>query len=164
MDEKVEQSAAVAFKQQSIAVLVIRLALLLFLVDTAYDLLFFGIVLLPPSQQFHGSVLILFWTAHTVKYVAMTYLLLKVVFQWSNRGHYVNGHYLIERQGVVSVTEKQHELEQLKSVTVQQDWLGKRFNYGTITLKLAASGYSETVVLPDVHNPIACDKMLAKFY
>jgi uncharacterized membrane protein len=150
--------------RQSIAVLVIRLSLVLFLVDTLYALLFFMTIMLHPPERFHTAVLILFWIAHTIKYIVMTYLILKVTLQWSNPNQYIVGHLLVARVGTVSVTEKQYDLEQLKSVSIHQDWLGKHFNYGTVTLKLAALGYSETVMLADIHNPKLCETTLARYY
>lgn len=158
------QSTEVEPIRQSTAALVIRLIILLFLVDTAYGLLFLGVILFNPTEPLHQGIFVLFLIAFVIKYIVLTYYVVRTVIQWSGKFCYLSDHFLIKKEGTVALTENRFELEQLKTVRIHQDWLGKRFNYGNVELKLAASGFSDTVVLSDIKDPIACEKMFSKYY
>jgi uncharacterized membrane protein YdbT with pleckstrin-like domain len=91
--------------------------------------------------------------AHTFKYILITVTVVELFADWAGRADYVTGHHLVERLGLVNTTETTYELSQVKSVVVQQIWLGLRFNYGTIKLKFDDGGKQTVLMLRDINNP-----------
>lgn len=139
--------------QPSIVVLLLRLLGAIFLLDTVYGLFVLGFFSLGNVHDWHGPYVGFLWFAQFVKYFIITAIAIKIFAQWAGRTYYLSGHHLVERVGIVNITETTHELSQVKSVVVRQTWFGRRFNYGTIKLNFAGVGGVEEVVLRDINNP-----------
>lgn len=152
--EKPKANAAVTeHLQPSIVVLLFRVLGTIFLLDTVYSLIILGFFSLNDIHDWHNPYILLLWLANIAKYLIITVMVIKLFMQWAGRAYYMRGHHLIERIGLVNITETTHELSQVKSVIVRQTWLGRRFNYGTIKLSFAGSGGVEEVILRDITNP-----------
>jgi membrane protein YdbS with pleckstrin-like domain len=150
--------------RRSAAALAIRLCLLLFLIDTIYALLILGFLYISPPHNYYPIFIAFLWALHTAKYIFITVVLLRTVLNWLGTSYLISGHHLLTHQGIYSVTEKVYELEQLKAVDVHQDWLGRRFHYGTITLALSAHGYNERIELYDIAEPDKYEQVLAAVF
>lgn len=141
--------------QPSVLVLVLRLLAALFVLDAAYSLLLLGFFGLNNAHDWHNSYIIFLWFANIVKYVIVAVMVTKIFTEWAGRAYYLAGHHLIERLGLVNITETTYELTQVKSVIVYQPWLGRRFNYGTIKLSLAGASKQKDLILRDINNPMS---------
>lgn len=139
--------------QPSVVVLLFRLLGAIFLLDTVYSFLILGFFSLNNVHDWHDPYVLLLWLADIAKFLIITAMAIKIFAQWAGRNYYIHGHHLVERLGLVNITETTHELSQVKSVIVRQTWLGRRFNYGTIKLNFAGSAPVEEVVLRDITNP-----------
>ncbi len=137
----------------SAVVIVLRLLAVLFLFDTVYAFIIFVFFGLGDSQLLHSSFVVVLWLLHTIKYILVTVIVIRLFANWAGRAYYLSGHHLVERLGLVNTTETTYELSQLKSIALSQNWLGRRFNYATFVLKFSGSNTSSNVILRDINNP-----------
>ncbi len=140
--------------QPSVVVILLRLIATIFMLDTLYAVLVLGFLGLNNFHEWHNSYIYGLLLTHTVKYVFITAVVIKLFIDWASRAYYLSGHHLIEKVGMVNITETTHELSQVKEVVVKRSWLGRRFNYGTIVLTLAGSAKSQDIIIRDVNNPM----------
>lgn len=139
--------------QPSVIVLLFRLLGVIFLFDTVYSFLILGFFGLSNVHDWHNSYILLLWLTSIVKYLMITGITIKIFAQWAGRNYFVRGHHMVERLGLINITEVTHELSQVKSVIVRQTWLGRRFNYGTVKLDFAGSSPAEEVIIRDITDP-----------
>lgn len=144
--------------QPSVLVIVLRLLTALFFLDTLLALIILGFFVLNNAHDWHNSYIWFLLLANTIKYVILSALIVQLFADWAGRAYYLAGHHLIERLGLVNLTETTYELSQVKSVIIKQSWLARRFNFGTILLSFAGSGKEKEVVLRDINNPMTYKK------
>ena len=147
----------------SATVLVMKMAFLLFILDSAFLLLLLGFFVLGNYPDAHHHYTIFLVVAQTIKYILLTAVAIQLVTRWSSRNIYISGHHLIISSGVTRRTQKVYELEQLRLVEVRQDWLGQQLKFGNILLTFAASGFKQDVVLSEMAHPRACAKVIEKY-
>lgn len=139
--------------QRSAIVIALRLLAILFMLDVIYAVIIVGFLGLNDLHEWHNSYVLFLLLAQIVKYLLLSVLVIRLFVDWAGRSYYLSGHHLIERIGLITITETTHELSQVKSVVVKQGWLGRRFNYGTIRLSLAGSDEQNEVKLTEINNP-----------
>ncbi len=139
--------------QPSVLVIVLRLLAVLFMIDTIYALLILGFMGLDNVHDWHTPYIAFLWLAHTLKFVLIAMVVIRLFADWAGRTYYLSGHHLIQKLGLVNITETTFELSQLKSLTVKQGWLGRRFNFGTVGLTFSAYGDQQSVTLREINNP-----------
>lgn len=144
--------------QPSVLVIVLRLLAALLFLDTLLALIILGFFALNNVHEWHNSYILFLLLANATKYFALSALVIQLFGEWAGRAYYLSGHHLIERLGLVNITETTYELSQVKSVVVKQTWLGRRFNFGTILLSFAGGGKEKEVILRDINNPMAYKK------
>lgn len=140
--------------QPSVIVLLFRLLGAIFLLDTIYAVFVLGFFGLGNVHDWHDPYVGFLWVAQIAKYLIISVIAVQIFAQWAGRAYYLSGHHLIERLGIVNITETTYELSQVKSVILHQSWLGRRFNYGTIRLSLAGSNQQQEIILRDINNPM----------
>ena len=140
--------------QPSVVVILLRLIATIFMLDTVYAFLVLGFLGLNNFHEWHNSYIYGLLLTHIVKYVFITAIVIKLFIDWASRAYYLSGHHLIEKVGLVNITETTHELSQVKEVVVKRSWLGRRFNFGTIVLTLAGSVKSQDIIIRDINNPM----------
>lgn len=153
MEQKAFEQSISEHLQPSVIVLLFRLLSVMFLLDTAYSILVLGFFVLNDIHDWHNPYVLALWLAAVLKYIVLAYAVIQLFTQWAGRRYYIHGHHLIEKLGLINITETTHELSQVKSVIVSQTWLGRRFNYGTIKLTIAGGTPAEEVLLRDVTDP-----------
>ena len=115
-------------------------------------------------QSTYGTGLIIgLLFLHSIKFIFLVFLLSDIVIRFLSVRYYITKHHLIIGSGIVHNEEKTYELNQLKSVSVYQDWVGKRFNYGSIHLIFTAPSYTEEFSLTNVASPQKAAQELEKF-
>lgn len=139
--------------QPSVLVIVLRLLGVIFLLDTAMAFAIAGFYALNNVSQWHNAYIGVLLLAHTFKYAVITVAVVKLFADWAGRTYYLAGHQLVERLGLLTATQTTYELAQVKSVAIQQGWLGRRFNYGTIKLTFASTGNQTIILLRDINEP-----------
>lgn len=144
------------------AAIAIRIFFLLFLIDTAYALIILAFLGLAPPAEYYSGFVILLWAAHTAKYIVTTFLLLRILLEWMGQTYSADDKHLTIRTGVYAISEKVYELTQLKRVKVRQDWLGRLFHFGNLTLEISASGFHETIELRDIADPRKYERELVQ--
>ena len=153
MDSPIDDSKRHEHLQPSVLVVAVRVLALLFIFDGMVALAIFGFFSLGNVHEWHNAYIGVLLFANVIKYVILSYMVIKLFADWAGRGYYLSGHHLIERLGLINITETTHELSRVTSVVVKQSWLGRYFNYGTISLSLAGSGGQHEIVLRDINNP-----------
>ncbi len=140
--------------QPSVLIVAFRVLAVLFMFDTVFILLLVGFFGLNNAHEWHNSYIVFLLLVDMVKYIAISVMVIKLFSEWAGRAYYLSGHHLIERLGLVNITETTYELSQVKSVIVFQSWLGRRFNFGTITLSFAGTGKKQELTLRDINTPV----------
>lgn len=133
--------------RESAILLSIKVAAALVLGGIMYSLLmivfFFGGIANDSPQL----MLIILWILYTALFIIETYAVLFIVLQWARRAYYLSEHHLIRYQGIMQLDEHIYDLQNIRSVDVYENWLGRLLNFGDIHMTIAASGYHEEIWL-----------------
>ena len=148
--------------KRSVLVLAVRLCLLLFLIDTIYALIIVAFLRFAPANRFDYYFILVLWALHTVKFIILSILMLRVLLKWLGQTYVVHDHTLIINTGVIASTDKTYELEKVEKITVYQDWLGRLMHYGIISIKV--SGSDQPIELTDVTRPRDYEKSLVQTF
>lgn len=148
--------------KRSVLVLAVRLCLLLFLIDTVYALIIVAFLRFAPAAQFDYYFILLLWALHTVKFVILSILMLRVLLKWLGQSYVVHDYKLIINTGIVASIDKVYELDKVEKITVHQDWLGRLMHYGIISIKV--EGSDEPIELTDVSRPREYEKSLVQTF
>ena len=149
--QKVEKQM-IEHLQPSVIVILLRLILAIFILDTLYALFVLAFYGLYDLHEWHESYIFVLLLFHTLKFILISAIVIRLFINWASRGYYLSGHQLIERVGILNTTEITHELSQVKEVSLKRSWMGSKLNYGTIILSLAGSSKSQDVYIRDVKN------------
>lgn len=146
----------------SIFFLAIKLLVILLLFDVIYGVVYYILTLgiaLPLDSHHHISILI--FVLDVVKVITQVVLIINVSLSWANNIYFINGKHLIKRTGFINTEEDMYEFNTVRSVTVNQSWLGKIFHYGDISLKTSASGgYQVIVTISGITDPQKYEKTI----
>lgn len=150
----------------SIIILVAKLATGLLLFDLLYVGLYYLLTLsfaLPFDLHHHISVLLL--VIFIFKLLMQLFLILNVTLSWANNAYYLAGKHIIRRKGILHVEEDVFHFDNIRSISVNQSFFGKIFNYGDISLKTSASGgYQGDVVMAEISNPKKYEEILKEYF
>ena len=143
----------------SIAIIVLHLIVLLLATDLIYTginaillRVFFLNLTLP--LDIHKFILLLLFILHITKTIFHITLTLVIVIRWINRTYQIEEKQLIKKEGLFSISEKIFDLNNIRSVTVRQSFLGKLFHFGDVTIETSASGgYMDKIVVSGIANP-----------
>jgi len=88
-----------------------------------------------------------------------------VVFRWLGRSYHITQKHLVQREGIMNCVEKIYDLDIIRSVSIQQSWIGRIFRFGTVNIDISASGgYTDQATLSGVSDPQQYEKMLRKHF
>ncbi len=162
--QKHDENYAPEFIRGSIAILTIKFLLILFLPDALYGFAFYVFTLgiaLPFDLHHHLSVL--FFLLQIVKNLVQMGLFLKVVLLWANNVYCLTEKHIVKRTGIFSTSEEIYQYSNIRSVMINQSFIGKLLNYGDIYLKTSASGgYQGDIVISGIENPKKYKTILEK--
>ena len=145
--------------KRSIIVLSLQIIILLLTTDAVYGLInffflkvhFLGLTL--PFDLHHYTILILYIT-HLLKSLVQIFFLLQLIFKWKGQSYCIINEHLVKKEGIFTITEKNYDLKNIRSVTVHQSIFGKIFHFGNVVLEISASGgYQEKLTILFVSNP-----------
>ncbi len=83
--------------------------------------------------------------------VLEVFFIIKITLDWGSEEFEIRDESLIHRKGILNVKENIYSIRNLGSTNIRQNFLGKIFNYGTITITSPILKYD--IILNDVHNP-----------
>ncbi len=150
----------------STTVLMVKLLVILVLFDAAYAFISYLLTLgisLPFDLHHHISELLL--GLQIIKNVFQMILILNVVLACTNNLYFFTDRHIIKRTGILHVNEEMYHYDNIRSITVNQSWIGKVLNYGDIVLKISASGgYQDDIVLTGIENPKKYQSFLEELF
>lgn len=77
-----------------------------------------------------------------------------IVLKWMSTIYILQEKQLVMRFGIFNATEKMYDLRNIRNVSINQNILGKLFNYGDLVIITSASGgYQEKIYLSGITNP-----------
>lgn len=145
----------------SIAMLIFRLFLIMFLIDTLYSVLNYYIFQSSLFQNIHPLLIVGVFIAHFAKNIIEIYFVLAVVINWASKTFYLSDKHIVERSGIINVKEKIYDLKIVRSVQISQGLLGKLCNYGDIVINTSSiGGYSEKIYLTGISKPEEYEELL----
>ena len=150
----------------SIVVLVTKLAAVLLIFEVAYAIADYIVTLgIPLPFDLHHHISLVLFIVQAVKIVLQLYLIVDVTLSWANSTYILAGKHIIRRRGILHVEEDVFHFDNIRSISINQSFLGKLFNYGDITLKTSASGgYQGDVVMVGIANPKKYEEILNKYF
>lgn len=150
----------------SIVVLIIKLAVVLVVFELAYAVADYTVTLgIPLPFDLHHHVELALFIVQAIKIVFELYLIANVTLSWANNTYLIAGKHIIRRTGILHVEEDVFHFDNIRSISINQSFLGKIFNYGDITLKTSASGgYQGDVVMVGVTNPKKYEEILNHYF
>lgn len=154
MEPEVANTELIEHLQPSFVVILLRILATLFFIDTLYALVIVGFFGLNNEHDWHNSYIFFLLALHALKYLIIAATFTQLFFTWAGRAYYLAGHHLIERLGLINITETTYELSQVKAVVLKQSWVARHLNFGTIILTLAGPDTKHPIIIRDVNNPM----------
>lgn len=152
--------------RESLVLFIIKISSLLIATDLIYAVLSFVLLrafFLNHELPFnlHDMTAYIVTLLHLAKTVLQVWGISAIVFRWVGNSYHITSKHLVHHQGIMNCIEKIYDLDIVRSVSIQQSWLGKIFKYGTVNIEISASGgYTDQVTLFGVSNPQQYEKML----
>lgn len=143
----------------SVATLAIQLVSLLIFTDLVYSVINFFLMKIYFLQgvlpfDTHRYIVFILAMLHIGKSIFQVIFVLKFVMKWIGNSYFIAEAHLVKRSGIMSVIEKTYDLDNVRSVTVNQGILGKLFHFGDVVIETSASGgYMDQIILTGVANP-----------
>lgn len=143
----------------SVATLAIQLISLLVFTDLVYSVINFFLMkvyflqgVLPFDS--HRYIVFILALLHIGKSFFQVIFVLKFVMKWIGDSYFIAEAHLVKRSGIMSVIEKTYDLDNVRSITVNQGILGKLFRYGDVVIETSASGgYMDQIILAGLADP-----------
>ena len=137
--------------RQSIVILLARLMLLdIFTAGIVIGLYF----LLVRGEQIMGSILTnpsLFLNLFIIIGIVKILINIYVILQWLNEYYEITPDHIYHKRGIIFRKTEQYRIDHVRSMDVQDTFLGEIFNYATITLyDIRLNKYLD---LYNIHNP-----------
>lgn len=143
----------------SVATLAIQLISLLIFTDLVYSVINFFLMKIYFLQgvlpfDTHRYIVLILALLHIGKSIFQVVFVLKFVMKWIGNSYFIAEAHLVKRSGIMSVIEKTYDLDNVRSVTVNQGVLGKLFHFGDVVIETSASGgYMDQIILAGVSHP-----------
>lgn len=156
--------------RESLVLFMIKIAAVLIAADLVYAVVNFVLLrafFLNHELPFniHDMTAYILTLIHLVKTALQVWGISTIVFQWVGNSYHITPKHLVHHQGIMNCIEKIYDLDIVRSISIQQSWLGKIFKYGTVNIEISASGgYTDQVTLFGVSNPQQYEKMLRKHF
>lgn len=165
-----DKSAVTEPIRESLVVFILKIASVLIVADMVYAILNFVLLrafFLNHELPFniHDMTAYILTLLHIAKTALQVWGISTIVFRWVGNSYHITDKHLVHHEGIMNCVEKIYDLDIVRSVSIQQSWLGKIFRYGTVNIEISASGgYTDQVTLFGVSNPQQYEKMLRKHF
>lgn len=152
--------------RSSVAILTMKLLVFLFVFEGLYAGLFYILNVafnLPLEWHHHSSIILLGIIG--IKIFLEFLFILYLFFQWAGTTYFITKKHIIKRVGIINSREEVFHFENIRSIVVNQSFLGKLFNYGDIELKTSASGgYQAVLTLTSIDRPHKYETLLKTLF
>ncbi len=152
--------------RSSVTILAMKLLVLLFVFEGLYIALFYFLNVffnLPLEWHHHSSIILLL--INGLKIFLEFLFILYLFFQWSGTIYFITKKHIIKRVGIINSREEVFHFDNIRSIAVNQSFLGKLFNYGDIELKTSASGgYQAALILAGIDRPHKYETLLKTLF
>ncbi len=171
--ENVDSDAPVTITEpirESVVLFVIKIATILIISDLVYAALNFVLLrafFLNHELPFniHDLTAYILTFLHLAKTTLQVWGISAIVFRWVGNSYHITQKHLVHHEGIINCIEKIYDLDIIRSISIQQSWLGKVFRYGSVNIEISASGgYTDQVTLNGVTNPQQYEKMLRRHF
>jgi len=140
----------------------LRLLSTIFATETIYAFCFIVLLLLQTGSIDRGYVIGL-WLLHTAKFVLLVGFCTDIIIRYLSMHYYITRNHLIINRGIINNEEKVYELSQVRKLSVTQDSVGKRLNFGNVHLLLGEKGFEEEITLLNITNPRVIAKEIEQY-
>ncbi|MEK7603397.1 MAG: PH domain-containing protein [Patescibacteria group bacterium] len=140
----------------------LRLLATIFATETVYAFCFVVLLLLQTGSVDRGYVIGL-WLLHTAKFVLLIGFCTDIIIRYLSMHYYIARNHLIINRGIINNEEKVYELSQVRKLSVTQDSVGKRLNFGNVHLLLGEKGFEEEITLVNITNPRGITKEIERY-
>lgn len=156
--------------RESVVLIIIKIATVLIATDLVYAL--FNFILLRAfflnnelPFNIHDLTVYILTFLHLAKTTLQVWGISAIVFRWVGNSYFITQKHLVRHEGILNCIEKIYDLDIVRSISIQQSWLGKIFKYGSVNIEISASGgYTDQVTLNGVTNPQQYEKMLHRHF
>lgn len=138
--------------RESIMLLVCKIFLAFLFLDGIYITALF-ILSINPWSQYYSPIFNSLIFGFLVKFLLHLSIIFYIVLRWATTVYYISERQIILHSGIIDVDEDIYELSHIRTVKLHQSILGKIFNYGTIVVTIAVSGYHENRTLSGISDP-----------
>ncbi|MBI4038733.1 PH domain-containing protein [Candidatus Daviesbacteria bacterium] len=156
--------------RESVVLFVIKIATILIITDLVYAVVNFVLLrafFLNHELPFniHDLTAYILTLLHIAKTALQVWGISSIVFRWVGNSYFITQKHLVRHEGIINCIEKIYDLDIIRSISIQQSWLGKIFRYGSVNIEISASGgYTDQVTLNGVTNPQQYEKMLRRHF
>lgn len=156
--------------RESLVLFVFKIASILIITNLAYmalNYILLQAVFLNHALPFdlHNKTAYVLTFLHLATTAVQLWAISTIVFRWVGKSYQITQKHLVQRDGVMNCVEKIYDLDIIRSVSIQQSWLGKIFKFGTVNVEISASGgYTDQATLSGVSEPQQFEKMLRKHF
>lgn len=143
----------------SVATLAISLVSLLIFTDAVYSIINFFLMKVYFLQgvlpfDTHRYIVLILALLHLGKSIFQVIFVLKFVMKWIGNSYFISEAHLVKRSGIMSIIEKTYDLDNVRTVTINQGLLGKLFHFGDVLIETSASGgYMDQITLVGLADP-----------
>ena len=143
----------------SVATLAIALISLLIFTDVIYSIINFFLMKVYFLQgvlpfDTHRYIIFILAMLHIGKSIFQVIFVLKFVMKWIGSSYFIVDSRLVKRDGIMSIVEKTFDLDNIRSITINQGILGKLLHYGDIVIEISAPGvYLDQILLSNLTDP-----------
>lgn len=120
--------------RQSIAILLTKLVFIDIIFAVIIITIYFGLIQGGAVTEFAASNLVVFLTAFGIVGILKILIAIYVVLQWLNEYYEITPEYIVHKHGVLFKKQEHYRLDHVRSIDVQDIFIGELFNFATITL------------------------------
>lgn len=150
----------------SIVILVFKVVFIMLTFDLIFNILYyiFNIQFNIPYEFYHHFSLIALIILFAKSFV-LAYFMIIAILSWANNTYFLTEKHLVQREGLLNIRENIYDFNNIRSISVNQNLIGKIFHYGDIILKTSASGgYQGDISLVGISNPEKYEKILKECF
>lgn len=137
--------------RQSISIILLKLVLLELLSASGFLFVYFSFDNELVMRSIMGLFESFFGFAFLFLVFAKIYITIYIILDWVNMYYEVNGEYIYIRKGVIWTTEQKFAIENFGDVTLEQNLMGRIFNFGNI--RIFDKELKRDFLLYLIHNP-----------
>lgn len=143
----------------SLVILVFRLFLALLLIEVVYAAVYYFLsIQFNIPYDWHHHVSFGLFLLLSLKLVAQAYLIILVTLSWANRAYLLTVKHLVTREGVFSLKENIHDFDNIDSISINQSFLGRLFNFGDISINSDKEDSNRSMI--GIPNPRKYERLL----